>query len=138
MLQLSPASCIVGSERFGPSGAFACDVTAPDAKTGAITEEVRYRRRGFRRWGYRSYGYRPYGTYYGYRPYPYYYGGYGGYGYPYYYRRRPGFRYLPRLLTAAATARQKNARPRFFFHARCAWCRRAADELPVAATPHGR
>jgi hypothetical protein len=67
------------------------DVTVPNAKTGAITEEVRYRRRGYRRWGYRGgYGYRPYG-YYGYRPYPYYYGGYGGYGYPYYYRRRPGF-----------------------------------------------
>ena len=70
------------------------DVTVPNAKTGAITEEVRYRRRGYRRWGgyrgygYRSYGYRPYG-YYGYRPS--YYGGYGGYGYPYYYRRRPGF-----------------------------------------------
>lgn len=67
------------------------DVTTPNAKTGAITDEVHYRRRGFRRWGYRSYRYRPYG-YYGYRPYrPYYYGGYGGYGYPYYYRRRPGF-----------------------------------------------
>ncbi|MBC7832294.1 MAG: hypothetical protein H7Y62_09780 [Hyphomicrobium sp.] len=66
------------------------DVTTPNAKTGAITEEVRWRRRGYRRWGgYRSYGYRPYG-YYGYRR-PYYYGGYGGYGYPYYYRRRPGF-----------------------------------------------
>lgn len=67
------------------------DVTVPNAKSGAITEEVRYRRRGYRRWGHRrGYGYRPYG-YYGYRPYPYYYGGYGGYGYPYYYRRRPGF-----------------------------------------------
>ena len=69
------------------------DVTVPNAKTGAITEEVRYRRRGYRRYGYRPYryyGYRPY-RYYGYRPYPYYYGGYGGYGYPYYYRRRPGF-----------------------------------------------
>jgi hypothetical protein len=66
------------------------DVTTPAAKTGAITEEVRWRRRGYRRWGgYRSYGYRPYG-YYGYRR-PYYYGGYGGYGYPHYYRRRPGF-----------------------------------------------
>ena len=53
------------------------DVTTPNAKTGAITDEVHYRRRGYRRWGYRSYGYRPYG-YYGYRPY--YYGGYGGYG----------------------------------------------------------
>lgn len=75
------------------------DVTTPNAKTGAITEEVRYRRRGYRRWGYRrgydydyyDYGYyRPY-RYYGYGGYPYYYGGYGGYGYPYYYRRRPGF-----------------------------------------------
>lgn len=77
------------------------DVTVPNAKTGAITEEVRYRGRGYRGrgyrrggygrgYGYRSYGYRPYGIY-GYRPYPYYYGGYGGYGYPYYYRRRPGF-----------------------------------------------
>ena len=67
------------------------DVAVPNAKTGAITEEVRYRRRGYRRWGHRrGYGYRRYG-YYGYRPYPYYYGGYGGYGYPYYYRRRPGF-----------------------------------------------
>ena len=51
------------------------DVTTPNAKTGVITEEVRYRRRGYRRWGYRPYGY--YG--YGYRPYRY----YGG-GYPYY------------------------------------------------------
>ena len=65
------------------------DVTTPSAKTGAITEEVRYRRRGYRRYGYRRYGYRPYG-YYGYRR-NYYRGGYGGYGYPYYYRRRPGF-----------------------------------------------
>ena len=66
------------------------DVTAPNAKTGAITEEVHYRRRAYRRWGgYRRYGYRPYG-YYSYRR-PYYYGGYGGYGYPHYYRRRPGF-----------------------------------------------
>lgn len=64
------------------------DVTTPNAKTGAITSEVHYRRRGYRRWGYRSYGYGPYG--YGYRR-PYYYGGYGGYGYPRYYRRRPGF-----------------------------------------------
>ncbi|MEO8421072.1 MAG: hypothetical protein ABI457_07755 [Hyphomicrobium sp.] len=71
------------------------DVTVPNAKTGAITEEVRYRGRGYRGRGYRryggyrrGYGYRRYG-YYGYRPY--YYGGYGGYGYPYYYRRRPGF-----------------------------------------------
>ena len=71
------------------------DVTTPNAKTGVITEEVGYRRRGYRRWGAivatditditdtvptaitaaatritR---------------------GYGGYGYPYYYRRRPGF-----------------------------------------------
>jgi len=61
------------------------DVTTPNAKTGAITSEVHFRRRGYRRWGYRSYGYRPYG--YGYRR-PYYYGGYGGYGYPRYYRRR--------------------------------------------------
>lgn len=75
------------------------DVTVPNAKTGAITEEVRYRGRGYRGRGYRrggygrgwrGYGYRPYGIY-GYRSYPYYYGGYGGYGYPYYYRRRPGF-----------------------------------------------
>jgi hypothetical protein len=68
------------------------DVTAPNAKTGAITEEVRYRRRGYRRWGgyRRGYGYRRYGyRRYGYRPS--YYGGYGGYGYPYYYRRRPRF-----------------------------------------------
>lgn len=65
------------------------DVTVPNAKTGAITEEVRYRRRGYRRWGHRrGYGYRGYRRYYGYRPYPYYYGGYGGYGYPHYYRRR--------------------------------------------------
>jgi hypothetical protein len=62
------------------------DVTTPAAKTGIITEQVRYRRRGFRRWGYRPYGW------YGYRPYrSYYYRGYRGYGYPYYYRRRPGF-----------------------------------------------
>ena len=44
------------------------DVTTPAPKTGVITEEVRWRRRGYRRWG-----------------------GYRGYGYPYYYRRRPGF-----------------------------------------------
>jgi hypothetical protein len=64
------------------------DVTVPNAKTGAITEEVRYRRRGYRRWGYRRYGYRGYRRY-GYRPY--YYRGYRGYGYPRYYRRRPRF-----------------------------------------------
>jgi hypothetical protein len=68
------------------------DATVPNAKTGAITEEVRYRGRGYRRWGHRrGYGYRGYRRYYGYGGYPYYYGGYGGYGYPYYYRRRPGF-----------------------------------------------
>ena len=62
------------------------DVTTPNAKTGAITSEVHYRRRGYRRYGYRPY------RYYGYRPYrPYYYSGYGGYGYPHYYRRRPRF-----------------------------------------------
>jgi hypothetical protein len=64
------------------------DVTVPNAKTGSLTEEVRYRRRGYRRWGYRRYGYRGYRRY-GYRPY--YYRGYRGYGYPYYYRRRPRF-----------------------------------------------
>src|SRR5262245_2783278 len=71
--------------------------TSTTAKTGAITEEVRYRRRGYRRYGYGygrpyyGYGGYGYGGYYGYRPYyysrPFYYGG----GYPYYHRRRPGF-----------------------------------------------
>jgi hypothetical protein len=87
----------VGADRFGSPGAVARRRRGAECEAGAITEEVRYRRRGYRRWGgyrgyrgygYRRYGYRPYG-YYGYRPY--YYGGYGGYGYPYYYRRRPGF-----------------------------------------------
>lgn len=60
------------------------------ANTATVTEEVRYRKRGWRRgYGYRGgYGryYRPYPYYgyYGYRPYS-----YGGWGYPYY--RRPGF-----------------------------------------------
>jgi hypothetical protein len=61
------------------------DITS--AKTTGVTEEVRYRRRGYRRWGYRRpyYGYRPYyygGPYYGRR----YYRGWGGYPY-----RRRGF-----------------------------------------------
>ncbi len=54
-----------------------------------LTEEVRYRRRGYRGWGYHrhrhyGYGYRPY-----YRPYYYRRPYYGGWGYPYY--RRRGF-----------------------------------------------
>ncbi|MTD95793.1 hypothetical protein GIW81_15750 [Hyphomicrobium sp. xq] len=80
-----------------PAASRADITTSTTAKTAGVTEEVRYRRRGYRRWGgYRRpyYGYGGYGGYgyggYGYRPYyyrPYYYGG----GYPYYYRRRPGF-----------------------------------------------
>jgi len=66
------------------------DVTG--SATG-LTEEVRYRRRGYRGWGHhrhRYYGHRHYRhRHYGYRPYYYrpYYG--GGWGYPYY--RRRGF-----------------------------------------------
>ena len=83
------------------------DVTVPNAKTGAITEEVRYRGRGYRGRGYRGYG--GYGRGYGYRR-------YGYYGYrPTVLLRRlrrvrlslllspaPRLRHLPRLLTAAA------------------------------------
>jgi len=62
-----------------------------------LTEEVRYRRRGYRGWGHRYYGHRHYRhRHYGYRYRPYYYRPYyyrrpyyGGWGYPYY--RRRGF-----------------------------------------------
>ncbi len=76
-----------------PAASRADITTSSTAKAAGVTEEVRYRRRGYRRWGGYRRPYYGYGYGYGYRPYyyrPYYYRPYyGGWGYPY--RRRPGF-----------------------------------------------